>query len=409
MSKLVCGSLAFRSGLPWPGAGWFVGRGFAVAAALLVTGLVACSSPTSETAAGESEASTLGTAPIAMEEFEASSSNGSCSVTWRGTPALAVAQCKGGLVPQAVPIVVAGITYAVWATESCSAGGACAGMQFYAITTDGTRAWASPAFGQGYRLTRIMPRADGITLELEPAADSGATIYFELRMGGLRNDLPNAAPPPSDEPPKTVMFGDGCALVWKNQALMSRLECRSASTSPLRLERKLRSGHTNFYIYGTPSAGGGNACDGDTFFVVTATATEAWISEGLGGCAELGEASPTAEGITFKLDAAFGTVTCEAKPTSAKCAEPSAAAETEAPSSSRQTTTITGELTGGSHADNWMYSIAPATGGKSILIDNEGKCAIGAAFDSSVEIRLSCVTTDGESTICTCEQLRVLD
>jgi hypothetical protein len=279
-------------------------------------------------------------------------------------------------------------------------------MQFYAVTTDGSRAWASPAFGQGYRLTRIMPRADGITLHLESATKGAEPAEFELRMGELRNAAPNAVPPPSEEAPKIVMFGDGCALLWQNQSLMAHIQCSSASTSQLRLETKLRSGNANFYIYGQPSAGGGNACDGDSFFVVTVTATEAWISEGLGGCAELGETSPTADGISLTLSTPTGTTTCEVKPNSAKCSEPPP--EREVKVLSTQTKTITGVLTGGSHADNWLYSIKPSNGGNAILIDIEGKCAVNP-FEPTVEIRLSCETRDDGSTKCTCEQLRVLD
>jgi hypothetical protein len=282
-------------------------------------------------------------------------------------------------------------------------------MQFYAVTTDGSRAWASPAFGQGYRLTRIMPRADGITLHLESATKGAEPAEFELRMGELRNAAPNAVPPPSEEAPKIVMFGDGCALLWQNQSLMAHIQCSSASTSQLRLETKLRSGNANFYIYGQPSAGGGNACDGDSFFVVTVTATEAWISEGLGGCAELGEISPTADGISLTLSTTSGPTTCEVKPKSAKCSEPVAPAGQDHQILTKQTKTIKGELTGGSHADNWMYSIAPSNGGDSILIANEGKCALTVNSDRTVEIRLSCVTGEDQSTICTCQQLRVLD
>ena len=412
MSKLVCGSLALRLGLPWPGAGWFVGRGFGVAAALLVTGLVACSSPTGETAAGGREASPLGTAPIAMEEFEASSSGGSCTVTWRGTPALAVAQCKGGLVPQAVPIVVAGITYAVWATESCSVGGACAGMQFYAITTDGTRAWASPAFGEGYRLTRIIARTDGLTLQLESATKGAAPADFDLRMGEAREASPSVATKPSDEAPKFIQLGDGCALSWQNQVLMGQLDCGPNSSAQLsRVEvaeskSPILAGGANFYIYSILTCGGGTACDGESFYVVAVTATDAWISDALGGRAELVDVTLNEGGISLTLSTPDGTTTCEVKPNSAKCSEPPPQREVKVLST--QTKTITGVLTGGSHADNWLYSIKPSNGGRAILINNEGKCAV-TPFEPTVDIRLSCETRDDGSTNCTCEQLRVLD
>jgi hypothetical protein len=344
-----------------------------------------------------------------MGNFETSFASGSCAVKWRGNPTLAVEQCKTALAPQSVPIVVGGITYAVWATESCSSGGACAGMQFYAVTTDGSRAWASPAFGQGYQLTRILPRADGITLHLESATKGAEPVEFELRMGEVREASPTVATAPSDEAPRFIQLGDGCALSWQNQVLMGHLECGQGAMAPLGLEKTVRAGNTNFYIYGTPSAGGGNACDGDTYFVVTVTATEAWISEGLGGCAELGETSPTVDGISLTLSTPTGTTTCEVKPDGAKCLEPVAPAEREIKVLSKQTKTITGVLTGGSHADNWLYSIKPSNGGHAILIANEGTCAVNVGFEPTVEIRLSCVTGEDQSTVCTCEKLRVLD
>ena len=391
------------------------------AAALLAAGFVACSSPPSATAGGGSEASALVSPAIAMEEFETSFSGGSCAVKWRGAPALAVEQCKTALAPQSVPIVVAGITYAVWATASCSAAGACSGMQFYAITTHGTSAWASPAFGQGYRLAHIIARPDGITLHLESATKGAAPADFDLRMGEVRNEVPNTAPtppvaavlPPSEEEPKIVQRSSDCAITWQGRVLMEDDRCSEGSIAPLsRVEgaeskSPIRAGGANFYIYSILSCGGGTACDGEDFYVVAVTATDAWISDSLGGRAEFGDVTVKEGGISLTLSTPTGTTTCEVKPNSAKCSEPPP--EREVKVLSTQTKTITGVLTGGSHADNWLYSIKPSNGGRAILIDNEGKCAVNDGFEPTVEIRLSCETRDDGSMNCTCEQLRVLD
>ena len=416
MSKLVCGSLAFRSGLPWPGAGWFVGRGFAVAAALLVTGLVACSSPTSETAAGESEASTLGTAPIAMEEFEASSSNGSCTVTWRGTPALAVAQCKGGLVPQAVPIVVAGITYSVWATESCSAGGACAGMQFYAITTDGTRAWASPAFGQGYRLARIIARTDGITLHLESATKGASPADFDLRMGEVRKATPGATPapfaesppPPSDEEPKIVKLRNGCALAWGGQILKTEVGCGDPPQNPLKRVASVSTPDTHFYIYGSLTDGEYHACEGNTYYLVGVTATQAWSPEEFGRCAELGEVKTTRDGISFTLDDLNGTTTCDVSGMKLRCSNPVPRKRPEPKILSTRRITVTGQLGMGPRLANHMPVIYPTSSDDYIVIDDAGPCSVEDNYDRKVQSTLRCDERT-DMTFCHCEQLRVLD
>jgi hypothetical protein len=384
---------------------------------LLAAGFVACSSPTSGTAAGGSEASALVTQAIAMEEFETSFASGSCAVKWRGTPALTVEQCKTALAPQSVPIVVAGITYAVWATESCSSGGACAGMQFYAVTTDGSRAWASPAFGQGYRLTRIMPRADGITLHLESATKGAAPADFELRMGEVRAADSSAAPtspvaavlPPSDEAPKIVQMRDGCALTWRGQTLMKENGCDKGSMSPLGYVRTVRTSNANFHIYGMSTAGGGNACDGDNFYVVAVTATDAWFSGNIGGCTELGDVTTTADGITLELVAAFGTSTCEITPSSAKCSEPVAPAKRELKVLSRRTKTIIGGLDEGPRMANFEPTITPSDGGDWTVIDDAGNCSLSENYQRTVEIRLSCETRDDDSTLCRCEHLRVIE
>ena len=416
MSKLDCGSLAFRSGLPWAGARWFVGRALGVAAALVVLGFVACSSPTGETAVGGSEASTLGTATIAMEEFEASSSGGSCAVTWRGTPALTVEQCKGGLVPQAVPIVVAGITYAVWATESCSAGGACAGMQFYAITTDATRAWASPAFGQGYRLTRIMPRADGITLELEPATDGGATIYFELRMGDVRKGVASsvvapriaAEPPPSDEEPKIVRLQQGWALTWQGKMLMKYASDGDPASSPLTKVLSVSTAATNFYFYGIPPIGDAYDTPGNTYYLVGVTATDAWCPESIGRYNELNEVKTTDEGIMFTLDGPDTTKTCSVTGREVLCAKPVVKKRVEPKILSTRRITVTGQLGMGPRLANHMPVIWQNSGADYIVIDDAGPCSVEDNYDRKVQSTLRCDERT-DMTFCHCEQLRVLD
>lgn len=417
MSKLVCGSLAFRSGLPWPGAGWFVGRGFGVAAALLVTGLVACSSPTSETAAGGSEASTLGAAPIAMEEFEVSSSNGSCTVTWRGTPALAVAQCKGGLKPQSVPIVVAGITYAVLATESCSAGGACSGMQFYAITTDGTRAWASPAFGQGYRLARIIARTDGLTLHLESATTSAEPVAFELRMGAVRKAAPEATPAPSvpaepapaDEEPKIVRRSSGCLLTWHGKTLINADACDEESMSQFGHVRTVRTSHTNFYFYAVPTVVGAYGCAGNTYYLVGVTATDAWSPGSIARCTELGEVKATDDGLAVTFDDANATQTCSVTGREVHCSKPLAKTRAEPKILSTRRITVTGQLTTGGRLQAYLPVISPPSGAADVIIDHAGPCSIDDNLDHTVQSTLTCEELDDGSTNCTCEQLRVLD
>ncbi len=417
MSKQVCGSLAFRSGLPWAGARWFVGSGFGVAVALFVLGFVACSSPTGETAVGGSEASTLGAAPIAMEEFEASSSNGSCTVTWRGTPALAVAQCKGGLVPQAVPIVVAGITYAVWATESCSAGGACAGMQFYAITTDGTRAWASPAFGQGYRLARIIARTDGISLQLESATTSAEPVAFELRMGAVRKAAPEATPAPSvpaepapsDEEPKIVRRSSGCLLTWQGQTLMKEDGCDEESMSLFGHVRTVRTNSTNFYFYGMPTVVGAYGCAGNTYYLVGVTATDAWSPGSITECTELGEVKATDDGLAVTFDDANATQTCSVTGREVHCSKPVVKKRVAPKILSTRRITVTGELSMGSRLSTYQPVISPTSGAADFIIDDAGPCSLEANYDRKVQSTLSCEELDDGSTNCTCEQLRVLD
>ena len=416
MSKQGCGSLAFRSGLPWAGARWFVGSGFEVAVALFVLGFVACSSPTGETAAGGSEASKLGAEPIAMEEFEASSSNGSCTVTWRGTPALAVAQCKGGLVPQAVPIVVAGITYAVWATESCSAGGACSGMQFYAITTDGTRAWASPAFGQGYRLARIIARTDGITLQLESATKGAAPAEFELRTGEVRMVAPGATPAPSvpaepaplDEEPKVVRRSSGCLLTWQGQTLMKEDGCDEESMSLFGHVRTVRTNSTNFYFYGMPTVVGAYGCAGNNYYLVGVTATDAWSPGSIARCTELGEVKATDDGLAVTFDDVNATQTCSVTGREVRCAKPIVKKRVEPKILSTRRITVTGQLGMGPRLANHMPVIYPTSSDDYIVIDDAGPCSVEDNYDRKVQSTLRCDERT-DMTFCHCEQLRVLD
>jgi hypothetical protein len=384
---------------------------------LLTAGFVACSSPPSATAAGGSEASSLVSPAIAMEEFETSFASGSCAVKWRGNPTLAVEQCKTALAPQSVPIVVAGITYAVWATESCSSGGACAGMQFYAITTHGTSAWASPAFGHGYRLTRIMPRPDGITLELEPAADTGAAVYFELRMGDVRNEVPNTAPtppvaavlPPSEEEPKIVQMRDGCALAWGGQILKQEVGCGDPPQNPLKRVASVSTPDTHFYIYGSLTDGEYHACEGNTYYLVGVTATQAWSPEEFGLCAELGEVKTTNDGISFTLDDINGTTTCEVTGMKLLCSNPVPRKRPEPKILSTRRITVTGQLGMGPRLASHKPVIYPTASDDYIVISDAGPCAVEDNYDHMVQSTLSCDELDDDSTICTCEQLRVLD
>jgi hypothetical protein len=387
------------------------------AAMLLAAGFVACSSPPSATAAGGSEASALVSPAIAMEEFETSFASGSCGVKWRGNPTLTVEQCKTALAPQSVPIVVAGITYAVWATESCSSGGACAGMQFYAVTTDGSRAWASPAFGQGYRLTRILPRADGITLHLESATTSAEPVEFELRMGDLRKGAPGATPAPSvpaepaplEEEPKVVQRPSGCLLTWQGQTLITADACDEESMSQFGHVRTVRTSHTNFYFYAVPTVVGAYGCAGNTYYLVGVTATDAWSPGSIARCTELGETKATDDGLAFTFDDANATQSCSVTGREVHCAKPVTKKRVEPKILSTRRITVTGQLSMGGRLQAYLPVISPPSGAADVIIDDAGPCSVEDNFDRKVQSTLRCKVLDDDSTICTCEQLRVLD
>jgi len=387
------------------------------AAVLLAAGFVACSSPTGGTAAGGSEASALVTQAIAMEEFETSFSGGICAVKWRGAPTLAVEQCKTALAPQSVPIVVGGITYAVWATESCSSGGACAGMQFYAVTTDGTRAWASPAFGQGYRLTRIMPRADGITLHLESATKGVTPAEFELRMGDVRKGAATpvsapsvpAEPPPLEEEPKIVLGPSDCTLTWQGQTLIKADACDDQSASQFGHVRTVRTSHTNFYFYAVPTVVGAYGCAGNTYYLVGVTATDAWSPGSITECTELGETKATDDGLAFTFDDANASQSCSVTGREVHCAKPVAKKRVAPKILSTRRITVTGELSMGSRLSTYQPVISPTSGADDVIIDDAGPCSLEVNFDHKVQSTLSCDELDDNTMNCTCEQLRVLD
>jgi hypothetical protein len=289
-------------------------------------------------------------------------------------------------------------------------------MQFYAVTTDGSRAWASPAFGQGYRLTRIMPRADGITLHLESATTSAEPVEFELRMGDLRKAAPGATPAPSvpaepaplEEEPKVVQRPSGCLLTWQGQTLINADACDEESMSQFGHVRTVRTSHTNFYFYAVPTVVGAYGCAGNTYYLVGVTATDAWSPGSIAQCTELGETKATDDGLVFTFDDANATQACSVTGREVHCAKPAAKKRVAPKILSTRRITVTGQLGMGPRLANHMPVIWQNSGEDYVVIDDAGPCSVEDNYDRKVQSTLSCDERE-DMTFCRCEQLRVLD
>ena len=359
--------------------------------------------------------------PIAMAQFDVTSKNGSCLVTWRGKLALTVKKCPSPLRQQSLPIVVADTTYAIFTTDLCDDQGVCEGMNFYVITTSIDRIWTSPVFGEGNRLARIATRSDGITLHLESAPAGDEPSQFEIRMGEVRKvpwrmkeDVPSSVPrPPSDEAPKIVQLRDGCALTWQGRLLLEAGYCEEDSLGRLELayasNTPIQSAGAHFYVYQVPCGGGGNGVPGYDIYVVAVTDNDAWISDTLGAYAELEDVATTTDGISLTLLQPDGKVTCRVTKRASECSEPDSSFIIGPEEVSRSTVTVTGDLREGSRSIGFLPMIFSNAYSEAYIIDEDGPCSVQANLDHKVKTTLHCVTYSDTSIRCRCEQLRVLD
>jgi hypothetical protein len=241
----------------------------------------------------------------------------------------------------------------------------------------------------------------GIIASMTLALSAGTASDDPAEVEGVAQKS-NAARPP-EAPTVTDVRGES-VVQWRGRALISDGRC-GGSMCELSLvdSSPTRVGDTYFYLYQIPSAGGGNACDGSDYYVVTIRGDKAWATDSLGGCGEVSSAKPTAAGlqITFSpnfidgaevCDVAFGRATCKPQPV-----EPD----------SISTVTVEGVLSDGFGFTHYMPFVQRDDDAGVVVIDDNGACAVEKNFDNRVVATIRTTTLANGATHGECLELRV--
>ena len=240
----------------------------------------------------------------------------------------------------------------------------------------------------------------GIIASMTLALSAGTASGDPAEVEGVAQ-ISNPARPP--EAP-TVSEVDGSSVVrWRGRTLVSDDRCSGICGLSLVDSSPTRVGDTYFYLYEIPSAGGGNACDGSDYYVVTIRGGKAWASDSIGYCAEISSAKPTETGlqITFSpnfvagdevCDVAFGRATCNTQPI-----EPE----------SVSTATVEGVLSEGFGSPRYVPRVQLDGDTGEVLINDYGTCAVEKNFDNRVVATIRTTTLANGATHGECLDLRV--
>jgi hypothetical protein len=240
----------------------------------------------------------------------------------------------------------------------------------------------------------------GIIASMTLALSAGTASGDPAEVEGVAQTS-NAARPP--EAP-TVSEVDGSSVVrWRGRTLVSDDRCSGICGLSLVDSSPTRVGDTYFYLYEIPSAGGGNACDGYDYYVVTIRGAQAWASDSLGECIELEETKPSPSGIelafseTFQAQAQF----CHVAFGSAECATRKLDAQ------SVSTETVEGNLSRGFGYTNDMPFVQPDGEAGPVIIDDNGRCEVERNIDNRVVATIRTTTFPNGVTQGECLDLRV--
>ena len=241
----------------------------------------------------------------------------------------------------------------------------------------------------------------GIIASMTLALSAGTAPDDPAEVEGVAQTS-NAARPP-EAPTVTEVRGES-VVQWRGRALIRDGRC-GGTIYELGLvdSAPIRVGDTYFFLYDIPSAGGGNMCDGSTYYVVTIRGGKAWASDAIGYCAEISSEEPTAAGlqITFSpnffagdevCDVAFGRATCNTRPV-----EPE----------SVSTVTVEGVLSEGFGSPRYRPRVQLDGDAGEVLISDNGTCAVEKNFDNRVVATIRTTTLTNGVTHGECLELRV--
>ena len=241
----------------------------------------------------------------------------------------------------------------------------------------------------------------GIIASMTLALSAGTASDDPAEVEGVAQTS-NAARPP-EAPTVTEVRGES-VVQWRGRALISDGRCGGGMCELSLVDSApTRVGDTYFFLYQIPSAGGGNACDGSDYYVVTIRGDKAWASDSLGGCGEVSSAEPTETGlqITFSpnffagdevCDVAFGRATCNTRPL-----EPE----------SVSTVTVEGVLSEGFGSPRYRPRVQLDGDAGEVLISDNGTCAVEKNFDNRVVATIRTTTLANGVTHGECLELRV--
>ena len=242
-----------------------------------------------------------------------------------------------------------------------------------------------------------------------PAAAAGADTPPEPAAAAT----PTPSAEPSTEAPVVVERGDLCVITWRGRDLVTDDRCAEGSVSNLRAVDEvggkrlpIRADNQLFYMFGMPTYGTGNLCEGSDFYLVGVTADDAWVTRRMGECGEATSLSSKGDAVTLKLTTPEGAVTCKVKARSAQCSKPVAPPKPKVLSSRR--ITVSGKLHEGFRANGDKPFVEPNSG-ESVEIDDTGGCAISSHYDDWADVDLLCEDLADGTTRCACEGLRFAD
>jgi hypothetical protein len=240
----------------------------------------------------------------------------------------------------------------------------------------------------------------GIIASMTLALSAGTASGDPAEVEGVAQSY-NAARSP--EAPTVSEVGGSSVVLWRGRTLVSDDRCSGICGLSLVDSSPTRVGDTYFYVYEILSAGGGNACDGYDYYVVTIRGAQAWASDSLGGCIELEETKPSPSGIelafseTFQAQAQF----CHVAFGSAECATRKLDAQ------SVSTETVEGNLSRGFGYTNDMPFVQPDGEAGPVIIDDNGRCEVERNIDNRVVATIRTTTFPNGVTQGECLDLRV--